>query len=97
MVISGFARTRLHQTWRWIRDTYSKERADKIEALLLGRAASLAKHPLKGPSESALAYMNKGHRFLLSGRYKIIYRVIGDVIYVTDFFDTKQHPSRMRG
>lgn len=95
--VSLFARTRLHAIWRWVRDASSRERADRLEALLLDRANSLANHPLKGPEEPHLRFKRKGHRYLLSGRYKIIYRVEGRIIHITDFFDTKQHPSRMRG
>ncbi|HMN04501.1 MAG TPA: hypothetical protein PKD45_02145 [Flavobacteriales bacterium] len=61
------------------------------------RAQELIDQPWKGPPEPGLLKLKEGHRFLLLGRYKIIYRVVGDVIHITDFFDTKQHPSRMRG
>ena len=44
-----------------------------------------------------LAKRGQGHRCLIVGRFKIVYFVEGDPIHVTDFFDTKQHPSRMRG
>ncbi len=97
VVISDFARKRLHRIWLWVRDNSSSERADKVEARLIERVEGLLKHPLKGPLEPTLTYMNKGHRFLLLGRYKIIHRVEGLAILITDFFDTKQHPSHMRG
>lgn len=95
--VSGYARMRLHAIWRWVRDASSRERADQLEARLLERANSLSRRPMKGPTEPVLAFMQKGHRYLLLGRYKIVYRVEGEVIHITDFFDTKQHPSRMRG
>jgi plasmid stabilization system protein ParE len=95
--ISGFARRRLYSIWRWVSDSSSRQPADKLETRLLERANSLSRQPLKGPTEPVLAFMNKGHRYLICGRYKIIYRVEGEVIHITDFFDTKQHPSRMRG
>ncbi len=97
VLVSRFAQMRLHSIWRWVRDASSRERADRLEARLLERANSLARHPLKGPAEPVLAFKQKGYRYLLFGRYKIIYRVEGEVIHITDFFDTKQHPSRMRG
>lgn len=94
--ITAQARERLFGIWLHIKENASEERADKVEDRLLQRAQELLEQPWKGPPERELASLNEGHRFLLLGRYKIIYRVIGEVIYVTDFFDTKQHPSRMR-
>jgi plasmid stabilization system protein ParE len=95
--VSTSARQRLFDIWTRIREDSSEERADKVEERLLSRAMELTDQPFKGPPEPHLASMNEGHRFLLLGRYKIIYRIIGEVVYVTDFFDTKQHPFRMRG
>lgn len=95
--VSTSARQRLFDIWKRIRDDSSEERADKVETRLIARAKELVQQPLKGPPEPHLVILNEGHRFLLLGRYKVIYRIIGEIIYVTDFFDTKQHPSRMRG
>ena len=95
--VSTAASGRLFAIWLRIRNESSEARADKVEACLFDRAMELVLHPLKGPPEPALSILGEGHRFLLLGRYKIIYRVVDDVIHVTDFFDTKQHYSRMRG
>ena len=32
---------------------------------------------------------------MAAGNYKIIYRIDQDVIYVTDIFDTHQHPDKI--
>lgn len=75
----------------------SIERADKVISALLDKADTLLEHPLRGAPESTLAGKGKGHRGLQAGRYKIVYYVHENEVRVTDFFDTKQHPSRMRG
>lgn len=49
-----------------------------VDVRLLARASELKTHPHKGPPELALAYRGQGHRFLLLGRYKIIYLVAGE-------------------
>jgi plasmid stabilization system protein ParE len=95
--VTSQARLRLLEIWKRIAEDFSQDRADKVELRLLARASELKAHPHKGPPEPALAYRGQGHRFLLLGRYKIIYLVAGEKVFVTDFFDTKQHPSRMRG
>ena len=86
--ITEQARERLFNIWLRIRDEASEERADLVEERLLNRALELIANPLKGPPEPVLIQYGQGHRFLLLWRYKIIYRVIGDTIHITDFFDT---------
>jgi hypothetical protein len=50
----------------------------------------------KGQHEPYLKNLNKGHRRLIEGHFKIIYRIEGDYIYVTDFFDARQDPEKMK-
>lgn len=64
---------------------------------ILDRADSLAKHPGKGQQEEYLAHLGKGHRRILEGYHKIIYRVEEQTIYITDIFDTRQDPTKMKG
>lgn len=79
-----------------IEDYFSLHASPKVAAQLvdglLAKAVGLLKHLKKGKPEKLLAHRGKGHRSLTSGRFLIVY-----TIYVTDFFDTRQHPSRMRG
>jgi len=91
------ARHRLFEIWERIARESSPTLADKVEERLLKRASELEAHPHKGPPEPALAFKGQGHRFLLLGRYKILYIVAGDKVFITDFFDTRQHARRMRG
>jgi hypothetical protein len=37
------------------------------------------------------------YRRLVVGNFKVIYRIEKDLIYVTDIFDARQDPKRMRG
>jgi hypothetical protein len=39
--------------------------------------------------------MNLGHRYLVEGNFKIIYRIVDDIIWVTDIFDSRQDPEKM--
>ncbi|MFZ1692135.1 MAG: type II toxin-antitoxin system RelE/ParE family toxin [Flavobacteriales bacterium] len=91
------ARRRLFDIWKRIEQSSSSTTADKVVARLLKRARELGGHPRKGPPEPYLAHHGKEHRFLLLGRYKILYHITEETVFVTDFFDTKQHPARMRG
>lgn len=84
-----------------IEDYFSVHASPKVAAQLvdglLDKAAGLLKHPKKGKPEKLLAHRGKGHRSLTAGRFLIVYYVDDDTIHITDFFDTRQHPSRMRG
>jgi plasmid stabilization system protein ParE len=97
LVYTGPVRNRIAEIRNFIASGSSIERADKVIAGLLDQADTLKDHPLRGAPEALLAKKGKGHRGLRVGRYKIIYYSSGDEIWITDFFDTKQHPSRMRG
>ena len=63
---------------------------------LLNKADSLELNPSLGQKEVYLEHLNKDHRRLVEDNVKIIYRVEGDNIYITDFFDTRQDPSKMK-
>ena len=73
------------------------EKVIEIRAQLLDKADSLVKNPRLGQQEEYLEHLEKGHRRLIEGNFKIIYRMKGDYIYITDFFDTRQDPEKMKG
>ena len=62
---------------------------DKIDVLLL--------QPSQGQVEPYLERFGLGHRRLVVSHYKIIYRVASECIYITDIFDSRQDPDRMKG
>ncbi len=76
---------------------YSTEDISNLRDRLFDKADSLAFNPRIGQYESALAYLGKGHRRVIVGKFKIIYLIEGDKIYITDFFDTRQNPTKMKG
>lgn len=74
--------------------------ADKVNEIrdsILAKADKLLADPYIGQQEEYLEHLGKGHRRLIEGNYKIIYRVQGEDIYITDIFDSRQHPSKMKG
>jgi len=73
------------------------EKVLELRAKLLDRADGLVSYPEGGQLEEYLAHLNKNHRRLIEGNFKIIYRIEGEIIYVTDFFDTRQDPEKMKG
>lgn len=91
------ARQRLVEIEAYFSVHASPKAAARLVDGLLAKALGLLKHPWKGKPEKLLAHRGKDHRSLNAGRLLIVYYVAGDTIHITDFFDTRQHPSRMRG
>jgi toxin ParE1/3/4 len=60
-------------------------------------SSQLLKNPYLGQREPRLQHLNKEHRRLTEGYFKIIYFVHADSIYITDIFDTRQDPTKMKG
>lgn len=73
------------------------EKMLEFRAKLLDKAASLERTYHHYQEEPYLRDLGKNHRRVIEGYFKIIYRVDGDKIYITDFFDTRQDPAKMKG
>jgi plasmid stabilization system protein ParE len=71
------------------------EKAVEIKDRLLQRARNLSDYPYKGQPEPYLKKLNQGHRRLIEGNFKIVYRVENDMINIVDFFDTHQKPNKL--
>jgi plasmid stabilization system protein ParE len=73
------------------------EKINEIRDGILAKADKLLDNPFMGQQEEYLDHLGKGHRRIIEGNYKIIYRVQGENIYITDIFDSRQGPSKMKG
>ncbi|MGB3467199.1 MAG: type II toxin-antitoxin system RelE/ParE family toxin [Cyclobacteriaceae bacterium] len=73
------------------------EKIDLIITQLFDRADSLAENPYLGQLEDYLEYLGEGHRRVIEGHFKIIYKIYPDYIIITDFFDTRQNPEQING
>jgi plasmid stabilization system protein ParE len=69
----------------------------EIRDEVLDAADTLLLQPLQGQKEPFLEHLGLGHRHLVVSHYKIIYRVIEESIYITDIFDSRQDPDKMKG
>ena len=74
----------------------STEKRLQIRDKILEKADGLLSRPRMGQREEYLEHMGQSHRRIIEGYYKIIYRVEGETIYITDIFDTRQDPARMK-
>lgn len=78
-------------------DFNGKKKGHKIARDIFNRADELLQNPKLGPPESNLEELDQGHRSLLVGTlYKIVYLIKAPIIFVTDIFDVRQDPDKMK-
>ncbi|WP_126337196.1 type II toxin-antitoxin system RelE/ParE family toxin [Kaistella antarctica] len=68
-----------------------------MQSQILNTTKQLVNHPSSGQKELLLEMLEKEYRYILSGNYKIIYKVEDSYIIITDVFDARQNPSKMNG
>ncbi|MBN1951609.1 MAG: type II toxin-antitoxin system RelE/ParE family toxin [Bacteroidales bacterium] len=86
----------LEEALEFIAPKVSYQKLIEIRDKILDTADSLILQPLKGQKEPFLEHLELDHRRLIEGHYKIIYRVIDEYIYITDVFDSRQDPDKMK-
>jgi toxin ParE1/3/4 len=87
----------LEEVLDFIAPKVSHEKLIEIRNEILDGADTLLLHPLQGQEEPFLEHLGLGHRRLVVSHYKIIYRIIEEYIYITDIFDSRQDPDKMKG
>jgi toxin ParE1/3/4 len=87
----------LEEVLDFIAPNVSNEKLTAIRDQILDSADTLLQQPWQGQEEPFLLHLGLNHRRLVVTHYKIIYRVIGEYIYITDIFDSRQNPDRMKG
>jgi plasmid stabilization system protein ParE len=70
--------------------------ADKIKKSIFSATKPIIRQPFIGAVEENLIDLKQGHRYIVEGNYKIIYRLIDNEIYITDNFYCRQNPTKMK-
>lgn len=73
-----------------------EEFALKVALEILDAEDLIAQYPLAGQLELWLTDEGKGHRRVVVGNYKLIYRLERELIWITDVFETHQDPDQMK-
>jgi toxin ParE1/3/4 len=87
----------LEEVLEFIAPKISYEKLIEIRDKILDTTETLLEQPLAGQKEYLLEHLQLGHRRIVEGHYKIIYKVVGEYIYITDIFDSRQDPAKMKG
>lgn len=85
--VSEYAAARLDDIWDYYAEEASERVADKITQKIVDDIDRLVERPRSDQYEPLLDHLGLKHRRLVSGKYKIIYRIIDDPIFVSDIFD----------
>lgn len=96
VVLTDVAKRRLKKIFNYYRRKGATKIGQKIKTNIIKKAKILKQHPLIGQVEESLIDLNQGHRYLVVGHHKILYRVISDTVYITDIFDTRQNPDKIK-
>lgn len=65
----------------------------EIRDRIIAKADLLLQNPYMGQKEAYLNHLQQSHRRIIEGHYKIV----DQKIYITDIFDTRQDPEKMKG
>ncbi|HRO74573.1 MAG TPA: type II toxin-antitoxin system RelE/ParE family toxin [Crocinitomicaceae bacterium] len=95
IIWTDFATKSLKAVFDYYAEYANSKVAHKIRKEILKSTRRLSKHTEIGQTEFFLEKLNQTHRYIVSGNYKIIYRVENDKIIISDVFDTRQNPTKM--
>lgn len=87
----------LEETLDFIGENVSYAKVIETRDRILDKTDTLIKQPLIGQKELLLEHLGLGHRRLIEGHIKIVYRIVVETVYITDIFDSRQDPDKMKG
>ena len=95
IVWTDFAVRNLKDIFDYYSIKVNKKVAHKIRKQILKSSKQLMNNPKSGSVEPDLISINKEYRYLVSGNYKLIYKIVDNEIIINDVFDTRQNPIKI--
>ncbi len=96
VVWSAWAQRQLDEIHAWHCTAASPAVADRIVDDILAVTHLLEQFPFGGQVEPWLEHKRQGHRRVVVGNYKIVYRVHQEEVRIVDVFDSRQDPGKMK-
>lgn len=96
IVLTDYAKINLAKIYGYLSKYASIEIAKNVKNGVLEHISTLLKHAKLSQLEEDLQELGKNHRRLVYKHYKIVYRIEGDTIYITDIFDSRQDPEKIK-
>lgn len=95
IIWTDFASLTLKEIYKYHKLYVSEQVAHILRTNIFSSTRQLKKHPDSGQIEPTLVHLGEGHRYLVEGNYKIIYKKVSEGILITDVFDTRQDPQKI--
>ena len=95
IIWTDFASNTLSEIYTYYKEVAGENVAKKIKTNIFSTTRQLEKHPYSGQIEKTLEKLEEGHRYLVDGNFKIIYKEVKEGILITDVFDTRQDPIKI--
>jgi plasmid stabilization system protein ParE len=96
VVITQFAATQLKEISSFHSKRENNNYVRKLQSQFLDSLIRLEINPELGQKQLILVKSNFEYRYLLVNKtYKVIYRQTDELIYIVDFFDTRQDPMKI--
>jgi len=98
VIITETALSNLERGLEFMRKRHPEDLCIEVARKVIRSTYELADNPFIGQLEPMLEELDLEHRRIIIGHFKVVYRIIKehDTVLVTDVFDSRQDPSRMR-
>ena len=96
VIWTKFALSSLSKIYEYSKFNAGRNIANEIKDELIDVSIQLKEHPLSGAEEEHLAKLKQGHRYLVKDKFKVIYKISNDILYITDVFGARQNPEKIR-
>jgi toxin ParE1/3/4 len=90
------AKDRLDSIFQYYVDKGLRKIGRKIRAKIIAKTLILQEFPHAGPEDEYLKLFSSGHRYLVEGDFKIIYKIVNDEVLIIEIFDTRQDPEKIK-
>ena len=90
------AKNDLKKIFKFYTQHFSKGLARKTIINIFNEVGILELGTKLGQEEELLKQLKQGHRYLISGHNKIIYKVENNTAFITHVFDTRQNPEDLK-
>lgn len=97
VVYTPQSREGLRECMSFLKKEVPSEKVKSIRKELLDKVEILKEYPHTGQEEELLSFLDQGHRRLVYRHYKVIYLIESERVIVTDIFDSRQDPEKMKG
>ena len=95
VIWTRFATNSLFEILNFVKNQAGPSVSLKTKKQIFRATRNIPNFPLSGKLEPVLIETGIDYRFKICGKYKIIYRIEGKIVYIIDVFDCRQSPEKL--